>query len=152
MKNQAELVSSLYETADHVVKYNVKCMVAAMYEKDWTEILVYWKRLHILFNSEFETKQTRKAFSEIQQEISVGNDLSVEIDTLEKVEETFQKESSKPNSTLYARSKFYIALKQTQTDVKCGKTNAKTAKKNPYYNPVFEEVFLKRLVFFSNFI
>ncbi len=143
MKNQANLVSTSYRTSDATVTYNVKCMVAAMYDKDWTEIQEYWKRLHLLFNSEFETEDTRKAFSEIQKEIGKGSDLNV--DSQEPVENIFENQAGKKKMALYAKSKFYIALRQIQTKIDYGKGTRRT--KNPYYNPEFEATFLKRSVY-----
>lgn len=66
MKNQANLVSASYSTAEPTVVYNIKCMIDAIYDKNWIEIQEFWKHLHVLFNSKFENKQTRIAFSKIQ--------------------------------------------------------------------------------------
>ncbi|XP_037048341.1 uncharacterized protein LOC119082801 [Bradysia coprophila] len=141
MKNQANLVAKLFSTADSVVIYNVKCMIAAMYDKNWTEICKYWKHLHVLFSSEFENKHTREALTAISSEISAGNDLNGE--ALDIVTEKFQHQKFKKSATLYEQSKFYIALKQIETP-KLSNTKSKPTKKNPYFNPAFEEKFLKR--------
>lgn len=140
MKNQANLLSTSYRTSDAAVIYNVKCMLAAMFDKDWTEILNYWKRLNVLFNSEFETEETQKAFSEIQEEICKAND--IDIDLPDQVEDIFQDQAGKKKMSLYERSKFYIALRQIKAKVNNKKLTRRT--KNPYYNPEFEAKFLKR--------
>lgn len=59
------------------------------------------------------------------------------------VEETFRFVKDKKNSSLYARSKFYIALRQIKVNLTAGKM--KGGKLNPYYNPSFEEKILKKV-------
>lgn len=120
MHNIAILVSESYETADKTVIYNVKCMMAAMFDQNWTEIQSHWRNVHVLFNSKFENPSTKKAFSEMQKSFKKGSDISID---LTEIEETLEALNVKKYLTLYERSRFYIALRQIQMDVNSGKVN-----------------------------